>query len=133
MSLTGVIGAKYNGNCYGSCGQIQDVLKQKNIRIAKNWDADMVLKLYETWERWHLNDLTAGLPIQEDFVREWKKTNKYDYATVCEVLKANNLYEIDGYKYGYKWLTEEVPQEVIDWLFALPETNIECAWGSYSI
>ena len=89
LSLSGVIGAKHNGNCYGCCGQ-----------------------------------------IQEDFVREWKKSNKYEYLKVCEVLKENNLYEIDGYKYGYKWLTEEVPQEVIDWLFSLPNTIVECAWDN---
>lgn len=33
-----------------------------------------------------------------------------------------------GYKYGSAWRKEEVPQEVIDWLFALPETEKEPAW-----
>lgn len=33
-----------------------------------------------------------------------------------------------GYKYGTEWKKEEVPKEVIDWLFALPETTIEPAW-----
>lgn len=33
-----------------------------------------------------------------------------------------------GYKYGTAWKKEEVPQEVIDWLFALPETNKRPAW-----
>ena len=26
-----------------------------------------------------------------------------------------------GYQYGHAWQTEEVPQEVVDWLFSLPE------------
>ena len=33
-----------------------------------------------------------------------------------------------GYKYGSAWLKEEVPQEVIDWLFALPDATVTPAW-----
>lgn len=35
-----------------------------------------------------------------------------------------------GYKYGTAWQREEVPQDVIDWLFALPDTPIQPAWSS---
>ena len=33
-----------------------------------------------------------------------------------------------GYKFGTKWLREEVPQEIIDWLFALPDAEVAPAW-----
>jgi hypothetical protein len=33
-----------------------------------------------------------------------------------------------GYKYGSAWLHEDVPQEVIDFLFSLPETQNTPAW-----
>lgn len=33
-----------------------------------------------------------------------------------------------GYKYGTSWLKEEVPSDVIDWLFALPDTTVRPAW-----
>ena len=33
-----------------------------------------------------------------------------------------------GYQYGHAWQTEEVPQEVIDWLFNLPESPVVPAW-----
>lgn len=33
-----------------------------------------------------------------------------------------------GYKYGTAWQKEEVPKDVIDWLFALPETTRRPAW-----
>lgn len=33
-----------------------------------------------------------------------------------------------GYKYGTKWLKEELPQEVIDFLESLPTTTITPAW-----
>lgn len=33
-----------------------------------------------------------------------------------------------GYKYGTSWHREEVPQEVIDWLFSLPVPTTDPAW-----
>lgn len=33
-----------------------------------------------------------------------------------------------GYKYGTSWQKEGVPQEVIDWLFSLPNTRVKPAW-----
>lgn len=33
-----------------------------------------------------------------------------------------------GYKYGSSWMKEEVPKDVIDWLFSLPEAKTQPAW-----
>ena len=33
-----------------------------------------------------------------------------------------------GYRYGTAWKREEVPQDVLDWLFALPDTAKQPAW-----
>ena len=33
-----------------------------------------------------------------------------------------------GYQYGTAWKKEEVPQDVLDWLFALPDTETQPAW-----
>lgn len=33
-----------------------------------------------------------------------------------------------GYEYGSSWLTEEVPEDVIEWLSNLPDTTVEPAW-----
>ncbi len=35
---------------------------------------------------------------------------------------------ICGYKYGSAWLKRAVPQDVLDWLFALPDTTTQPAW-----
>lgn len=35
---------------------------------------------------------------------------------------------ICGYKYGTSWKTEKVPEDVIQWLFLLPETKVTPAW-----
>lgn len=33
-----------------------------------------------------------------------------------------------GYEYGHGWQKVEVPQDVIDWLFSLPDTTVRPAW-----
>lgn len=33
-----------------------------------------------------------------------------------------------GYQYGGEWQKEDVPQDVLDWLFNLPDTDVEPAW-----
>ena len=33
-----------------------------------------------------------------------------------------------GYKYGTEWKKEEVPQDIIEWLFNLPTTKVKPAW-----
>lgn len=33
-----------------------------------------------------------------------------------------------GYKYGTSWIKEEVPQNVIEWLFSLPKSETQPAW-----
>jgi len=85
------------------------------------------------WERWHLNDLRAGTPIQETFIRIAIEDGwKYEYKEACAKLKDAGIYEIDGYKYGHSWLTEEVPQDVIDFLKGLPTSLVSApsAWAS---
>jgi len=34
-----------------------------------------------------------------------------------------------GYKYGTNWLREELPKEVVEFLVALPDTDIQPAWA----
>ncbi len=134
LSICGVIGPRASGNCAGGCGQIVDELK--NIcSVNSDWTSEMISKLAEIWKEWHLNNLTAGSPKQEAFVKEWLKTNKYDYDAVCVALSEAGLYEDASYiyndapyKYGHAWLTREVPANVIDWLFNLPNTKETPAW-----
>ena len=130
LSISGVIGAKLNGDCTGSCGQIDTTIKKEldTIEYAENWDKIKAFTFLEHWENWHLNDLTAGNPQQEVFVNEYKKSNKYDYEEVCEAMKKAGIYESNGYKYGTKWLSVEVPTKVIEFLKHLPEATRSCKW-----
>lgn len=78
-------------------------------------------KLAEVWERWHLNDLRAGTYRQEEALRSVKDTfdrlNWYDEA--CKYLSSLDLLFDGEYKYGSAWLTEELPEDVIEYIESL--------------
>jgi hypothetical protein len=97
--------------CYGQC---KDEAKEF-----------IPVRLYEVWDRWHLNYMRAGTPAQEKYLRE---QNEYivsfggepmDYDSCCECLAEKNLLVDNGYRYGSAWLKEDLPQEVIDYVSAL--------------
>lgn len=52
----------------------------------------------------------------------WLKPDEHPDGILCKPCP------ICGYKYGTSWLKEEVPADVIDWLFALPDTTVRPAW-----
>lgn len=126
LSITGVEGPKANGDCRGSCGQI---VMSRDYYESEGWMIDGVKKFFDVWERWHLNDMTAGDPEQEACLREYGKGLNYEAA--CKVLDSHGLLVHNGYKYGTKWLREEVPQEVLNYLESLPEypeENVPRCW-----
>ena len=55
LSITGVIGPMSNGNCKGSAGQCTDDIRQGTP--AAGWTREMLDKLCDIWDRWHLNDM----------------------------------------------------------------------------
>ena len=95
-------------------------------------------KLDAIWEQYHLNNMSAGLPIQNEAIDKWKKAgNKYDYDQVVEHLKSINMYELplkanlpknyfiiskknisdtEIYRYGASWVYREFPDDFIDTL-----------------
>ncbi len=206
LSISGVIGPKTNGDCWGSCGQCTDEIRQGTPK--ENWSKEMLNKLCDIWDEWHLNDMRPYCKHQKELGWD-KKANKkvtlYHYTLTAKALKEKNdveklalemakqgktftptreqiialnreyfktswkeiddenyqpkksLYNGDGgsteiktlgwlresdhpdgilskecpvcgYKYGSAWIKEDVPKEVIDWLFALPDTKVKPAW-----
>jgi len=127
LSITGVEGPTRDGHCKGACGQI--VMHDWGLKTyASGWNAELVARFRDVWDRWHLNDMRAGSPAQEEFIRTWMATNQYEYTAACAALKEAGLYDDNGYKYGMAWKTEEIPAEVIELLASLPETEITPAW-----
>jgi len=131
LSISGVVGAKKNGNATGSSGQMYDSILEnmENFNFAPEWDKIKAFQFVEYWKEWHLNDMTAGTPKPEAFIKESEKTNKYDYTLACEALKKANLYDDNGYKYGTAWLSKEIPDNVIKFLDGLSEASKPCAWN----
>ena len=185
LSISGVIGPRSSGNCAGSCGQFIMSFKEYDHRgyhsiddiiLATGWTRETLIKFFDLWDRWHLNDLKAGCehqramgwdkvllddskPKSHDNMAAWKypeswknKAARFLYDNnilwvhipkqIKKKLKLFSLATKDthprgvlckpcpvcGYKYGTSWKSEEVPQSVIDFLFALPDTTITPAW-----
>jgi hypothetical protein len=63
LSITGVVGPRSNGDCWGSCGQISDTIRQAiNAgefipNDAQGWTVPDVLSFLDLWDRYHLNDM----------------------------------------------------------------------------
>lgn len=64
----------------------------------------------------------TGTPFTESKNRGWVLFSKDKRGLLCRPCP------VCGYKYGASWLYEEVPQDVLDWLFSLPETKSKPAW-----
>jgi len=124
LSITGVEGPTPDGNAQGSAGQCIDAL-DRIVRYEPGWDSATAQELKAIWKRWHMNDLRAGTPAQEEFLRNNPVAAAYPvshHTKACEALAAAGLDPdpSNGYKYGSQWLFEPVPNEVIQWLNARP-------------
>lgn len=141
LSISGVEGPMSNGNCRGSCGQI-DMHPWDIKTYSEGWNADEVAKLREIWGRWHLNDTRAGCQHQRAAwdPAEVLEVTSYEVEKV-ERKAAGWVYpsehprglltkpcEVCGYKYGSAWLFEAVPLQVVEWLEGLPDTGTS-DWG----
>lgn len=205
LSISGVEGPMANGDCRGSCGQIDMHLRedQANIKPAPGWNAEMLARFFNVWQKWHLNDMRPNCAHQVGPDWTSKDVTIYHYNLTREALSAKNAAEkcavdapvkgetftptptqtklaalpysistyvgeipehyertkqttysrptetkrtgwlhanehpegflakrcpVCGYKYGTKWLREELPQDVIAFLQSLPDTDMRPAW-----
>ena len=99
-----------------SFGQAQECLLNEVVKFTT--PKEKVERMVEIWKQWHLNDTRAGCEHQRALGWERK---------LADGRWSGHLYESEhpdgvlckpcptcGYKYGEKWLTEKLPQEVID-------------------
>jgi hypothetical protein len=135
LHITGVEGPKRNGDCWGSCGQIDMGWRDDPARWTTkgaNFNDEQLAEFMAIWDRWHLNHMRAGSQAQMDRLREHPITVTYPeshYDKACEALAAAGLHpDADGYRYGSAWKHEELPAEVIERLASFPASSIEPAW-----
>lgn len=149
LTFSGVIGPRKGGDAV-ACGQVTSELACID-HFAKGWTPGMVTGLAWAWERWHLNDMRAGAPDQEEALREhkakgWKPAPGFNhYTETCALLKKLGLLfskstemitllgrpgkrVAEGYQYGTSWVLEEVPEEVLIALMTLPDADKQPAW-----
>ena len=101
---------------YVVCGQCLDTLVEY---FPTN---ELLKRIHAVWERWHLNDMKAGSPRQRAFLRgKEPPSGVQHYSWAIEQLThavlqpdAEYLHNGKPYSYGSAWLTEELPQEVVD-------------------
>ena len=98
------------GECSGQCEDtILESLKT-NTNLAQ---VSRLKKIIKIWKRWHLNDMNAGTPKQEKFLRDYQKKNpgwKWEYEE-CRKLLVKHLGSEKGY--GEAWYYELLPIPVI--------------------
>jgi hypothetical protein len=121
LSITGVEGPLSSGNALGGCGQI-DMHNPGIVRLAPGWDNSTLAKFWDVWHRWHLNDMRSGCEHQR--AMGWTYEEHHNRAT----FKGENC-PICGYSIGSSWLYEPLPEDVVDFLASLPETDITPAWA----
>lgn len=93
-----------------ACGQILGELDKFKYLGGD----ELFRKIHRLWKLYHLNDMHAGTPEQEAYLKE-HRTGRADYSSDCALLKEAGLYEVklDGkpYCYGERWLYRPIPEE----------------------
>ena len=130
LSIVGVIGPTRNGNAQ-VCGQCYDQFKNVEV-FDVGWNQSMLDEYISKWKRWHLNNMIPGSPRQMEWIRE--QGVDLTYSEILEKMPESILHDSEyyhngkPYSYGSAWLREPVPDDVIDWFKALPDTVKECPW-----
>jgi hypothetical protein len=110
LSICGNIWNGVHSDCV-SCGQNLDEIK--STVIGKN---PKFLKIYDLWQKYHLNDLKPGTKKQCQVIDLWRKENNingFAYTEECEYLKSIDLYFDNAVKWGSQWMAERIPDNVI--------------------
>lgn len=96
------------------CGQCVDTVAGYFPNDAK------AQRMLVIWRRWHLNDMRAGSPAQEAFLRDNPIIDRLHYfEAACGALVAaglqpdpNHIHAGKPYRYGTAWLMEDLPSDV---------------------
>ena len=71
---------------------------------------ELAEKICYWWRKYHLNDMHAGTPKQEEALNKAGITNWADDYDICrKYLESIGLLYDNGYKFGSAWLKEEIP------------------------
>lgn len=96
----------------GQCINVIEGIAQAD-KIKDPAACDLIYKVAQWWKLYHLNNMHAGTPEQENALlsvglKEF--ANKYEEC--CEYLKKIGLLVVRGHKFGCKWLMQEIPADI---------------------
>ncbi len=77
LSIAGDVSSANKKSIY-QCGQINMSIKPEDIEPADDWNTLKITRLFNIWNRWHLNDMRAGCEHQE---RNWDKYKELQIPT----------------------------------------------------
>lgn len=125
----------FDGRCFAMCAEVWNLRKDDILiggqcvaEVAAMFPADEKAKrMVAIWKRWHLNNMIAGSPAQEEWLREnpidpaeYAYPKNY-YEVACAKLEAAGLNPDPGYRhkghpyaYGHAWLKEDLPAHVVE-------------------
>lgn len=114
LSITGVEGPLASGNALGNCGQIEMNWEPMKT-YAPGWNRALEAEFLAVWRKWHLNNMNAGCTHQDERGEKWA-THPSAICPDC------------GWKLGHGWSKREVPEDVLEFLQSLPDTDRTPAW-----
>ena len=121
FSASGMIWNRIQTDCIAG-GQCLDTIKEC-LPNNKTFN-----QIYNIWKLYHLNDMTAGSPKQNDVIDKYFNNNPFphDYDLICMALKSIDLLEDKSfihkdkpYRYGSAWLKTEIPPNIIKQVYGL--------------
>ena len=100
LSITGVEGPRTNGDCFGSCGQIEMHLSEPGgldtFEPAEGWTLERFQEFLKVWDKWHLNHMK---PYDEEMeAAGWpelarKEMRGYAFSLTTEAYEAKKAAE----------------------------------------
>ena len=92
-------------------GQCQDEISKL---IMYSWTPEQKRewrKIREWREKYHLNDMHAGTPKQEKWLKEhWIDNRANNYTEVCKVMKKHHMLTDNWYEFGTGWRCRPIPE-----------------------
>ena len=109
-------------------GQMLDAVELSQIEAKSS----LFATIKEMWSKYHLNDMHAGTPEQEEALKKANLLSADVFEEACEFLKKEGLYEVEyegkPYRYGSGWLHFPIPKkdlEKIQLILNTPQIHLE--------
>ena len=115
-------GFSLSGDYRGCSGQIDDEIRKaiSEDRFEPLIPMAEITHMLDYWDKWHLNNLTAGCQHQEEEIQKLRviKPELFGHWNYQEILAAlqNPVCHICGYKYGTGWKTVLPPPKELKWI-----------------